>query len=73
MCYNTSTDAPPITVELGRHTPYLVNRTSVHSFIGIFPMLLGVEVYHGERGVELLRSGVVKGALFGVPPGALQE
>lgn len=36
-------------------------------------MLLGVEVYHGNRGVELLRSGVVEGALFGVPSCTLQE
>lgn len=36
-------------------------------------MLLGVEVYDGKRGVELLRSGVVKRALFGVPSCALEE
>lgn len=50
---------------------YLVNRTSVHPLVGIFSVLLGVEVYHGERGVELLRSGVVEGTLFGVPTCAL--
>lgn len=54
-------------------TSHLVYGTPVHPFVGVFSMLLGVEVYHGERCVELLRSGVVKGALFRVPSCALEE
>ena len=59
--------------EPGCPTPNLVNRTSVHPFVGISAMLLGVEVYHWEWCVELLRPGVVKGALFWVPSCALEE
>lgn len=36
-------------------------------------MLLGVEVEHGERRVELLRSRVVERPLLRVPPRPFQE
>ena len=36
-------------------------------------MLLGVEMEHGQRRVELLRPRIVQGTLFRVPPCAFQE
>lgn len=44
--------------------PYLINGAPVHPFVWVFSVLLGVEVEHGQRRVELLRSRIVQGTLL---------